>query len=296
MSASIAVVIYPLISAVLYAFGALILKRSSQLGVGLWRTTFVCNLIVAGCYSFLWLLGGPPIKPELLWQPGLIALCLFVGQLAQFLALEKGDVSVAVPVFGLKVILVAFFTPILTGDTVSVTLWIAALLSVLGITFLNRREVGQPSRNLGITFAAGGVGAVAFAVFDVLVQKWGPAWGPGRLLPCIFWMNAVLSFGLIWRFSAPLRAVRRQAWPWLAGGGLLLAVQSIAFVTTLAVYGKATSANIIYSSRGLLSVILVWLIGHWFANAERHLGATILRWRLAGALLMMSAIVIVVLR
>ena len=38
----------PLIAALLYAFGALVLKRSSDLGVGLWRTTFVANLIVAG--------------------------------------------------------------------------------------------------------------------------------------------------------------------------------------------------------------------------------------------------------
>jgi drug/metabolite transporter (DMT)-like permease len=221
-------------------------------------------------------------------------MCLFVGQISQFLALEKGDVSVAVPVFGLKVILVAFFTPLLIHETVGAKLWIAAFLSVLGITFMNRKEVGQPPRNLLITFIAGGIGAVAFAIFDVLVQKWGPYWGVGRLLPCIFWINALLSFGLIFRFSAPLSAIRVQAWPWLAGGAALLGTQSIIFVSTIAIFGKATSANIVYASRGLLSVALVWMIGHWFMNAEQHLGPTIMRWRLAGALLMMSAIVLVV--
>lgn len=270
------------------------LKRSSDLGVGLWRTTFVANLIVAGLFSFLWLLGGPPVEIVDLWQPGVIAMCLFVGQLAQFLALEKGDVSVAVPVFGLKVILVAFFTPLLIGEAVGVKLWIAAFLSVLGITFLNRKDAGQPPRHLLITFVAGGIGAVAFAIFDVLVQKWGPYWGVGRLLPCIFWINALLSFGLIFRFSAPLSAIRVQAWPWLVGGSVLLGTQSIIFVSTLAVFGKATSANIVYASRGLLSVALVWMIGHWFMNAEQHLGPKVMRWRLAGALLMMSAIVLVV--
>jgi drug/metabolite transporter (DMT)-like permease len=251
-------------------------------------------LIVAGLFSFLWLLGGPPVEIIDLWQPGVIAMCLFVGQLAQFLALEKGDVSVAVPVFGLKVILVAFFTPLLIGEAVGAKLWIAAFLSVLGITFLNRKDAGQPPRHLLITFVAGGIGAVAFAIFDVLVQKWGPYWGVGRLLPCIFWINALLSFGLIFRFSAPLSAIRGQAWPWLVGGSALLGTQSIIFVSTLAVFGKATSANIVYSSRGLLSVALVWMIGHWFANSEQHLGPTVMRWRLAGALLMMSAIVLVV--
>jgi drug/metabolite transporter (DMT)-like permease len=285
---------YPLLAALLYAFAAMVLKRSSELGVGLWRTTFVANTIVAALFSLLWLLGGSPLRVEDLWQPGLIALCLFAGQISQFLALEKGDVSVAVPVFGLKVILVAFFTPILTGDSVGTTLWIAALLSVLGITLLNRKDASQPPRNLSITLIAGGLGSICFAVFDVLVQKWGPAWGAGHLLPCVFWINAVLSLGLIPFFSAPLRAVPKQAWPWLVGGSALLGTQSIIFVSTLAVFGKATSANIIYSSRGLLSVAMVWMIGHWFANQEQHLGPKVMRWRLAGALMMMSAIVLVV--
>ena len=149
---------YPLIAALLYAFAALVLKRSSQLGVGLWRTTFVANAIVAALFSLLWLLGGAPVRTEELWQPGLIALCLFAGQISQFLALEKGDVSVAVPVFGLKVIMVAFFTPILTGDSVSAKLWMAALLSVLGITLLNRKDAAQSARNLSITLLAGGLG------------------------------------------------------------------------------------------------------------------------------------------
>lgn len=291
---ALATTLFPLLAALLYAFGALVLKRSSDLGVGLWRTTFVANLIVAGLFSFLWLLGGPPIEREMLWQPGIIAMCLFLGQLAQFLALDKGDVSVAVPVFGLKVILVAFLTPLLIGEAVGAKLWAAAFLSVLGITFLNRKDAGQPPRHLLLTFVSGGFGAVAFAVFDVLVQKWGPQWGVGRLLPCIFWINALLSFGLIFRFSAPLSAIRPQAWPWLAGGSVLLGTQSIIFVSTLAVFGKATSANIVYASRGLLSVALVWMIGHWFKNAEQHLGPQVMRWRLAGALMMMSAIVLVV--
>lgn len=295
VSPAVATSVFPLIAALLYSFGALQLKRSSQLGVGLWRTTFVANLIVAALFSSLWLLGGREVDWHDLWQPGVIAICLFFGQTMQFLALEKGDVSVAVPVFGVKVILVALFTPFLTGDAVGWKLWLAALLSVAGITLLNKKDESKPSGNLGITLIAGGLGAVCFAMFDVLVQRWGPAWGgAGRLLPCIFWINGLLSFLLIFRFSAPLRTVPREAWPWLTLGSALLGVQSILFVSTLAVYGKATTANIIYSSRGLLSVLLVWVVGHWFANNEQNLGPAIMRWRFAGALLMLSAIVLVV--
>ncbi|MBL9115977.1 MAG: DMT family transporter [Verrucomicrobiaceae bacterium] len=294
MPASLALLAFPLSAALLYAFGAMVLKRSSDLGVGVWRTTFVVNLIVAGCFSLLWLLGGPPVKIEWLWQPALIALCLFVGQLTQFVALDKGDVSVVVPVFGLKVVIVALFTPMIVGEPVPAIMGLAALLSVAGVTFLNRKDHNTAARSMATAITAGCGGAVAFALFDMLVQKWGPAWGAGRLLPCIFWMNAILSFGLVLQFRAPLSAIPAQGWKWLLGGSILLGTQSILFVSFLAIYGKATAANVIYSSRGLLSVILVWTIGHWFANAEQGLGAKVLRWRLIGALMMLAAIIIVI--
>jgi len=61
-------------------------------------------------------------------------------------------------------------------------------------------------------------------------------------------------------------------------------------------FGDATAMNVVYSARGVWSVAAVWLIGHWFANTEAQLGGGVFRGRLAGALLMTSAIVLVVSR
>ncbi|MDB6139454.1 MAG: putative rane protein [Verrucomicrobiaceae bacterium] len=296
MSPETATIVFPFIAAVVYVFSALLLKRSSEMGVGLWRTTFVANMTGALLFSLLWLLGGKEVQPALLWQPAIIALCLFAGQLMQFMALEQGDVSVAVPVFGLKVMLVALFAPCLTGETVGLRLWLGAFLCVLGLTFFNRKDEGVPPRNLGITLLSGGLGALCFAIFDVLVAKWGPAWGAGRLLPLIFWINGIFSLSLIFKFNAPLRQVAKGAWPWLLMGSALLSTQSILFVSTLAKHSHATTANIVYSSRGLLTVGCVWLIGHWFGIRERHTGAKVMRWRLVGALMMLSAIALVIMK
>jgi drug/metabolite transporter (DMT)-like permease len=295
MQADTAIVALPLTAASLYAVGALVVKRSSDLGVGVWRTTFIGNLMFAAIFSTLWpLLGGPPVVVSLLWQPAIIAVCLFGAQLAQFYALDRGDISVAVPIFGLKVVFVAFLTPLLIGDAVGGKLWLAALLSVIGVIFLNRKDNGQRPRALGVTLISGGLGAIGFALFDVLVQRWGPAWGAGRLLPIVFWINALFSPLLVLQFTAPLRAIPQRAWPWLLIGTLLIGTQSAIFVSTLAIFGKATAANVIYGARGLLSVLLVWIIGHWFSNTEQALGPRVLAWRLAGALLMLSAIAIVI--
>lgn len=293
MTADTAPFLLPLCAAFIYVISALLIKRACGFNLGVWRTTFIANFIVATINSPLWLLGGS-FHAELLWQPAVIGALLVGGQLLQFFAIERGDVSVAVPVFGIKVVLVAFFTTLLLSETVGAKLWIAAVLSVVALTCLNRRDAARPSRHVGVTLLSGGLGSICFALFDVLVQKWTPAWGIGRMLPLIFFFGALLSFTLVPFFRAPLRDIPRAIWPWLGTGAALLGMQSALFIGSIAIYQRATSANIIYSARGLFSVLAVWLIGQWFANYERHAGSVVLRWRLAGALLMLAAIALVI--
>ena len=260
----------------------------------------MANFIVAGVNTFLLPLGGT-FHAELLWEPLTIGALLVGGQSMQFLALDRGDVSVAVPVFGLKVVLVAFFTTLIIHEPVAWELWVAAVLSVAAVVCLNRRDTDKPSRNIGITLLAGGAGSVCFALFDVLMQKWTRDWsgpdgasGAGRMIPLVFYSGAVLSFALIPFFKEPLSGIPRSAWPWLSSGSVLLGTQSALFICSFAVFGAATRANVLYNSRGLFSVLAVWFIGHWFANDEKNVGARIIRWRFAGALLMLAAIALVV--
>jgi hypothetical protein len=76
-------------------------------------------------------------------------------------------------------------------------------------------------------------------------------------------------------------------------GAALMAVNNAGIVLTLGIWGGATAVNIVYSARGLLSVVLVWAVGHWFASTEQHLEPRVLRFRLVGAALMIGAIALV---
>ena len=281
----------PLLAAMVYVVGALLAKRSAQSGVGVWRTAFISNVISALLFALLLPFGGT-IHVELLWQPAVVAVFYLLGQLLNFFALQRGDVSVATPVMGLKIILVALFTTVLLTSGVSAKLWCAAALSSLAIALLNRTD-GATHHHVGSTILYAGCSATMFALFDVLVQKWSPAWGAGRFLPVMLAFVALFSLVLVPFFHAPLREVPRGAWPWLMGGCVLIGLQSLIFVSTIAWFGDATTANVIYSSRGLWSVVAVWGVGHWFGNRERHDAAGVLRWRLAGAVLMMAAIALV---
>ncbi|MFO1450385.1 MAG: EamA family transporter [Opitutaceae bacterium] len=283
----------PLASSLGYVLAVLLVKRSAAYGVGLWRTTFVANVAMGLCFSPLWWLGGHPQPLQDLWQPLLAGALFFGGQVATFLALE-GDVSVATPVLGLKILMVALLSALLLHDPVPLKWWLAALLSTTAIVLLNTGGRGMVHRRLGATITWAALAAGAYALTDVLVQKWAPTWGVGRFLPLMFGSMGVYSFALIPRFHAPLRSVPRAAWPWLLPGAVLLAIQAAGMSYTLGVFGDATAVNIVYASRGLWSVIAVWLIGHWFGNEEQSLPSHLLRNRLGGAVLMLAAIGLVV--
>jgi drug/metabolite transporter (DMT)-like permease len=283
----------PLVSSLLFVLGILLVKRASDLGVGVWRTTFVANMLMALVFAPLWLLGeGMAVPWERFWQPMVVAGLLLAGQVAGFYALSRGDVSVATPVLGVKVILVALWTTWMLEEVVPVRLWLAAGLSTVAVGLLGYRR-GVEHRRTGLTVACALVTAGLYALFDVLVQKWSPAWGAGRFLPLLACLVAVYSLVLVRFFNVSLRTVPREGWNWLLSGAGVLAVQSVIFIFAVAQFGDATAANVVYNARGMWTVLAVWLVGHWFMNREQELATSVLRRRLAGAAVMSSSIVLV---
>ena len=286
--------ILPLASAVVYVFGALLLKRASDLGADIWQTARLTNCFTALASLFLFLLGGTIPEPSLWWQPPVAAVLFFGGQIFTLLALTGGDVSVATPVLGLKILLVAILAAVLIGDPIGTRLWAAAALSSAAIALLNVSR-GHAHAHVVKTIVLAALGATSYACFDVLVQKWSAPWGTGRFLPIVMTSAAVYSVALP-RAGVDYAAGPPRYKPYLTGGAALFSVQGLMFITSISLYRHATVANVLYSSRGLWSVLGVWAIGHWFANREQHLGANVLFWRFIGAMLMMAALLMVLAR
>jgi drug/metabolite transporter (DMT)-like permease len=280
----------------------LLLKRASDLGADVWRTTRTINYVSALVAALLLFLGGTIPASSLWWQPPVAAVLFFAGQVFTLLALSGGDVSVATPVLGVKILLVAFLTSVFIGDPISTRLWTAAALSSAAIALLNINggiREGRSQTRTGRTIVLAALGATAYACFDVLVQKWSPAWGAGWFLPIAMASAAVYSLPLR-RFDPP-RTTPAADGPTPAyahlvtAGAVCFAVQGLMFISSISFYRHATTANVLYSSRGLWSVLAVWGVGHWFTNREQHLGARVLAWRLVGAILLMAALLMVLL-
>ena len=227
--------------------------------------------------------GGPPI----------LRLRFVSGQVSTVLALKVGDVSLATPVMGIKMVLVALLTAIIIPEWPTPALWTAAILSSIAVALLNISPSHQ-RRRANLTIAIAAYAAFSYALFDVLVQKFSPAWGTGRFLPTMLAFVAVHSaFLRPWTSPAPVASAESRRW--LVGGALCLAAQALLIVTPIAVWGFATRANVLYSARGMWSVLIVWLVGHWFGNREQSLGRWIFVSRLVGAALMTIAVIVVVL-
>ena len=219
----------------------------------------------------------------------MLGLLLVGGQLLGFVSLTRGDVTIATPVLGMKTILVALLTQAVLGLHLPAKLRVAAGLSSGAIALLSWSGGGR-HRRVGLTVATGLGAAAFFATFDIGVQKWAPAWGPGRLLPLVMAMGAAFSIALVPMFREPLARIPRAAWRPLLVGSACISAQGILLITSIAFFGDATSVNIVYSVRSLWMVVVVWWIGHWFHNAEQQLGRGVLGWRLTGAALMTAAV------
>lgn len=283
----------PFAASLIYVFGTLFLKQAEGRGAGLWRSAAVTNLITAAVFLVLLPLGGRLPEPTPWIQPALTAALFLVGQVFGFFAIHRGDVSVATPVMGIKVVLVAFFVTWILGVPVPAAVWVGAALSSGGIALLSRGG-RQGAGKSGPAIVFGALAAATFAVFDVLVQKWAPAWGAGRFLPVMMGFMALYSAPLFLLSRKQGETLSREARRPLIFGGFFLAVQGTLLITALALFKDATTINVVYSGRGLWSVLAVWIVGHWFGNREQHLAPAVLRARLAGAALLVAAIVLVV--
>jgi drug/metabolite transporter (DMT)-like permease len=279
----------PLCSALGYPFAALMLKRASSAEGGRWRVTALTNWIAALLFAPWWILGGPPLTWSGVAEAALGGALFFAGQVLTFLAISRGDVSLTTPVMGTKVIFVAFGATLLAGDRLSGALWLSAFLTVAATGLLSgeiraNRERVLPSVVFG--FAA----ALAYALCDITQALWVKEIGFGRFAPVMFATVGLLSFGLIPLFEAPLLRMDPAVFRWTAAGAVVLSLQATGIAYCLGVFREVTLTNILYNTRGMWSVVLVWGIGHWFSNTERSVGPAIMLRRLAGAALLLLAV------
>jgi drug/metabolite transporter (DMT)-like permease len=277
---------------VLVVFGLLNLQRAQQRGASTWTSMIVVCWACACVFPALALMGGTMQPVSLLWQPAIIGGLFIAGQLFTFLAVDRGDVSIAAPVLGIKVLIVPASAPFFVDEELSAKIWIAAAIAVVGIGFVQARDQSiQRSRILAsVGFAL--LAACSMTLFDLLIQRWAPAWGAGYFLPIAFGFAAVFSLAFVRLADRPGELRQMDVVRPLAIGAVLMAVQAIGMTVTLGLFGDATRVNIVYSLRGLWGVLLTWVLAQRLAEPGSIAGNRTMTMRLIGAVLIGISVVI----
>lgn len=286
----------PLAAAMLYALAALFLNAAGKAGATGRVTTALCNVLLALFFLQFYDWSRFPALAAPFWPVILLGLFFVLGQAFTILALSLGEVSIVSPVMGLKVIFVNVILAVGLREMLPLRVWIAAALSVLGVAALQvnpGRRVRAP--HAGAAMGCALISGLFFAAADVVIQYWSPKLGFDRFVPPAMGVSALFALLFLLPEGAGIRRLSGTAWKWLLPGGILLAGQSLLLIIAIARYQQVAQLNIVYSSRGIWSVIFVWLLGHLFANGEFRQGGRIrLLYRLAGSILITVAIALAV--
>lgn len=241
-------------------FGLLNLKRAQECGASSWTSMILVCWSSAFVFPALALMGGTMQPMTLLWQPAIIGGLFLAGQLFTFLAVQRGDVSVAAPVLGIKVLIVPACAPLFVDETLPARVWIAAAIAVAGIGCVQARDESVQRSRIVASVAFAILAACSMTLFDLLIQRWAPAWGAGYFLPIAFVCAAMLSLVFLPLADRPARLKEIDAVRPLAIGALFMAIQAIGMTVTLGLFGDATRVNIVYSLRGLWGVVFTWIL------------------------------------
>lgn len=286
------VVALPLSAAILFAFATLCLKAAAALRIDIWRVNFASNLVTALSFQPFWF-GAAAVAPiAWWWQPAVVAVLYIVGQVLTLLSITRGDVSIAAPVLGLKLIFVPLFIAVIGAGALPTMIWPACTVACIGVAVLNWSPAADSRGGKLYSVATAASGAAAFALFDVCVQLWSSSFPGNGFLPLMFIGSTILSLSFCFGFEQPLRSLNRRQAAVLFGVGFFFAVQALAIVASVAFWHKAAEANVVYSTRGLWSLLVVAWLGAKYKLPGATMDRKTLGTRCIGAVLLLLAIVL----
>lgn len=282
----------PLASGLIYSLAAIAIKRSLASGASHWQVSLVSNLVMALLYQPLWFFSTNS-GPWYWLEPCICGALFLAGQSLTFIALSKGDVSLATPVLGAKVLMVAALSAWLPGVVFKWTWGVAAILSVIAIALIAGGKSQASWQRRLVTVVAALLAALSYGAADLLIQIWAPRMGVAAFIPTMFAFLGVATLVVLPVFlKRNWLPSGREARFSLGLGSVLLALQALSMALALGVYGEATVVNVIYNTRVVWSVLFAWWLAKSAWGRDEPMGSGALGRRLLGAGLIFAAIVL----
>src|SRR5436189_5177842 len=157
--------ISPLVAALAFALGSMVYKRAYAEGATVAHTAILNNVVIGIIFLPLLALETRPIPWETWQQPVFTSFVYVLGHVLNVVALRVGDVSLATPLLGAKIIFVAIVGWVIFGAQLSGNVWAAAALATIGVAMMGYTEVHFSGRR-GLTTATARGSAEFVALTD----------------------------------------------------------------------------------------------------------------------------------
>lgn len=282
-----------LISAIGYTVASLILKAALGRGATANQLNLCVNVALALVVQPLWFFDRPEIPNAPMWQPIACCLCFFIGQLFTFAALAHGDVSVATPMMGAKVIFVTVLNAVIFQLPVSLRWWVAAGIASLAVALITSGGGRPGAKSVVKTALLALSSAFFFSLADVLVQHWGNASDELVFLPVMFGATGLFSVIYYLVLDRGAFVLKPSARGLLLFGAVLLGLQAVGMFLGIVWSGDATAANVMYATRCIWAVVAAWSAGHLLGLRDAEVGKGVMGIRLLGAILLFSAVILI---
>ncbi|HKK19322.1 MAG TPA: EamA family transporter [Opitutales bacterium] len=278
------------LAAVGYAVAAVFSKQALSRGAGILRFSFGVNMVFVPVFATLLLQHEGSIPWNRIHYPAITGALFFLGQVFTFAAIRFGDVSLQTPTMGTKAVFAVLLAAVCGTEAVGFPMFLAAFVAMLGVALLGFSGNGKERVGLSITLAL--LSSFFFAGSDTMVGVHAGGFGVPAFLFIAISTNALLSFAMIPYFREPLRTIPKDAWPWMLAACLLMGLQALLLNYTLGRYQHVAEINVLYTTRGLWSVLFGALAARLFQQSAAVGRRRMYTLRFMGAFLMCLAIAI----
>lgn len=278
-----------LASAVGYAFGNLFNKQAMEEGCSpILITPVIVVIQVLVCIPFFFMDGSWP-ELKYWYQPVITAMLWHAGGILHARALRVSDASIIAPIMGTKPVVNALLLVVLLGVPVPYTTWIAAGLVAVALFIVRTPNVsGNASFTKSLLMTV--IALITFALSDTSIQHYAPRWGAFHYTAMIYAFGLLMALAALPVLIPRYKKMNRRGGVFLLLSAVGFAIPGICLVIGIGRYGHAAEINIMYSLRTILTIVLVWTGGRLVGNIEHTGGRRIFIRRLVGALILMSAI------
>lgn len=282
------------VAAFAYSIGGLFNKQAISQGAGLMRIIAISAWTPAILLMPTVFLYSDPMPLHLWYQPLIASLFFSGGTTCYVIALRTGDLSIVAPVSGAKPIMNAVLVSALLGITVPATTWIAGALT-LGALFIMRTPNHSTDHSFARTATITLMAIFGYALCDTSLMLWASAWGVTRFAVITFSIASIVALFLIPRFSGKWCDMTRSAKRNILLGAFFSSLPAVTMSYALGTYGHAPEINVVYASRALISIVIVFALGRWVGSSEQNMSRSAWVRRLIGAMVLTGAVLLVIL-